>query len=326
MAEAVGKATGRPGVCFVTRGPGATNASPGIHIAQQDSTPMIMFVGQVGARHARARGVPGARLSRGVRHHDQMGDRDRRSGPHAGIRLARLLHRDQRPARAGGDRAARGHAGRTRRVAERAGVRAGRDLARRDRHDEAAEAAVGGGTPDRPARRQPLVGRRVRGDRALRRAFRAAGRDDLPPRPSDGCAASLLRRRSRHRPQSEAARARQSRRPGRAGRRPLGEMPSQGYTLFDIPGPQTTLVHVHPGAEELGRVYRPHLAIQCGADRVRRPCRRPAAADRHPLARGDQASPTPIISPGPRRRRRFPAASISARSWCGCATTCRPTR
>src|ERR1700687_3111175 len=47
MAEAVGKATGRPGICFVTRGPGATNASAGIHIAQQDSTPMIMFVWQV---------------------------------------------------------------------------------------------------------------------------------------------------------------------------------------------------------------------------------------------------------------------------------------
>src|SRR6202049_4496310 len=47
MAEAVGKATGRPGICFVTRGPGATNAAPGIHIARQDSSPMIMFVGQV---------------------------------------------------------------------------------------------------------------------------------------------------------------------------------------------------------------------------------------------------------------------------------------
>jgi acetolactate synthase-1/2/3 large subunit len=41
----------------------------------------------------------------------------------------------------------------------------------------------------------------------------------------------------------------------------LGEMPSQSYTLFDIPGPRQTLVHVHPGAEELGRVYRPALAI-----------------------------------------------------------------
>ena len=48
MAEAVGKITGRPGICFVTRGPGATNASAGIHIARQDSSPMIMFVGQVG--------------------------------------------------------------------------------------------------------------------------------------------------------------------------------------------------------------------------------------------------------------------------------------
>src|ERR1700682_2629799 len=47
MAEAVGKATAGRGICFVTRGRGATNASAGIHIAQQDSTPMIMFVGQV---------------------------------------------------------------------------------------------------------------------------------------------------------------------------------------------------------------------------------------------------------------------------------------
>ena len=47
MAEAYGKLTGRPGICFVTRGPGASNASPGIHIAMQDSTPMIVFVGQV---------------------------------------------------------------------------------------------------------------------------------------------------------------------------------------------------------------------------------------------------------------------------------------
>ena len=47
MAEAYGKLTGRPGVCFVTRGPGATNASAGVHIAQQDSTPMILFIGQI---------------------------------------------------------------------------------------------------------------------------------------------------------------------------------------------------------------------------------------------------------------------------------------
>jgi acetolactate synthase-1/2/3 large subunit len=47
MAEAQGKLTGRPGICMVTRGPGATNASAGIHIAMQDSTPLVMFVGQI---------------------------------------------------------------------------------------------------------------------------------------------------------------------------------------------------------------------------------------------------------------------------------------
>ncbi len=52
MAEAYGKATGRPGIGFVTRGPGATNASIGVHLAYQDSTPMILFVGQVGGDFA----------------------------------------------------------------------------------------------------------------------------------------------------------------------------------------------------------------------------------------------------------------------------------
>ncbi|MEC9206843.1 MAG: thiamine pyrophosphate-binding protein [Pseudomonadota bacterium] len=47
MAEAWGKMTGKPGIGFVTRGPGATNASIGIHTAQQDSTPLILFIGQI---------------------------------------------------------------------------------------------------------------------------------------------------------------------------------------------------------------------------------------------------------------------------------------
>ncbi len=48
MADAYGKLTGKPGICFVTRGPGATNAAIGVHTAYQDSTPMILFIGQVG--------------------------------------------------------------------------------------------------------------------------------------------------------------------------------------------------------------------------------------------------------------------------------------
>ena len=48
MADAYGKLTGKPGVCMVTRGPGATNASIGVHTAYQDSTPMILLIGQIG--------------------------------------------------------------------------------------------------------------------------------------------------------------------------------------------------------------------------------------------------------------------------------------
>ncbi|KPQ07390.1 MAG: acetolactate synthase I/II/III large subunit [Rhodobacteraceae bacterium HLUCCA12] len=51
MAEAHAKLTGQPGIVFVTRGPGATNASSGIHVARQDSTPLIMFVGQIDNTH-----------------------------------------------------------------------------------------------------------------------------------------------------------------------------------------------------------------------------------------------------------------------------------
>ena len=54
MADCHGRLTGKPGICFVTRGPGATNASAGIHIAMQDFTPLIMFIGQI-AGHARER-------------------------------------------------------------------------------------------------------------------------------------------------------------------------------------------------------------------------------------------------------------------------------
>ena len=184
MAEAQGKATGRPGICFVTRGPGATNAAAGVHIARQDSDPDDPVRRPDRPRDARARGVPGARLPRGVRNDRQMGDRDRRSRPHPGADLARLLHRDQRPAGTGGDRAAGGHAGRAHRRARCARLRAGRDLAGRNRHEPAAEAAVGGRAPGRAARRQPLVGGGLRRGRALCRALRAAGRDHVPARAS----------------------------------------------------------------------------------------------------------------------------------------------
>ncbi len=115
MAEAVGKATGRPGICFVTRGPGATNAAAGLHIARQDSTPMILFVGQV---------------ARDMREREAFQELDYRAvfGSIAKwateiddpARIPELVSRafytatNGRPG-PGGDRAAGGHAGRARR-------------------------------------------------------------------------------------------------------------------------------------------------------------------------------------------------------------------
>ena len=103
----------------------------------------------------------------------------------------------------------------------------------------------------------------------------------------------------------------------------LGEMPSQSYTLLDIPGPRQTLVHVLPGVEELGRVYRAQLPINAAPtafaaaleglqppDELRWQGETPAAhADF--LAWTD----TPTAVPGP---------SISARSSWGCATNSPP--
>ena len=78
MADAVARLTGRPGICFVTRGPGATNAAPGIHIAEHDSVPLILFVGQI-ERAMRGRGAFQEMDYRGLLRLDrQMGGGDRR--------------------------------------------------------------------------------------------------------------------------------------------------------------------------------------------------------------------------------------------------------
>ena len=81
-AEAWGKLTGRPGIVMATRGPGATNASAGLHVGRQDSTPMILLLGQVGAADARPRGLPGDRGKALLRRGRQMG-RARSSAPSA---------------------------------------------------------------------------------------------------------------------------------------------------------------------------------------------------------------------------------------------------
>ena len=287
MAEAIGKVTGRPGIVFCTRGPGATNASPGIHIARAgfDAADRVRRPGR--ARDARARGVPGTRLPRGVRLDRQMGDRDRRPGAHPGDRVARVLHRLQRPARPGGGGAAGGHAGRAGGGARCPAVRAGRDLAGPGRHGEIAEASLGGEGAGRARRRQPLVGGRLRGAGALRRALRHSGRHHLPPHAPDRHAASELRRRRRHRHQPEASGAHQGVRSDRADRRKARR--DSVAELFAARHPRTA---ADAGAcASRRRGTRPGLSSASGdprcADHVRCGAGGIAAAERDFLARAD---------------------------------------
>jgi acetolactate synthase-1/2/3 large subunit len=261
MAEAQGKATGRPGVVFVTRGPGATNASPGIHIAQQDSTPLIVFVGQVGRemrerdafQELNYRAVFGS-ICKWVTEIDDP------------ARIPELVSRAFYAAtsgRPGPVVIALPEDMLTERVAvpdappfELVEIWPGQaDMAKLQKMLWAAKQPVvlAGGSRWAEAARASLARFAERFAIPVATTFRRghlmdwrhgsyAGDLGIGPNPK------LL------------ARVKAADLILLIGGR-LGEMPSQSYTLLEIPGPRQTLVHVHPGAEELGRVYRPHLAI-----------------------------------------------------------------
>jgi acetolactate synthase-1/2/3 large subunit len=261
MAEAVGKATGRPGICFVTRGPGATNASPGIHIAQQDSTPLIMFVGQV-ARETRSRDAFQELDCRAVfggmaKWATEIDDSARvpeivsrafytatsgRPGP-----VVIALPEDMLTERIA--------------VADAPGFE---PVETRPGMPEMAKLEQLLGEAERPFL---ILGGTRWSETACAAIARFAERFALPVAtsyrrlplfdPLHPCYAGDLGLGPNPK---LVARVKAADLVVLLGGR-LGEMPSQGYTLLDIPGPQTKLVHIHPGAEELGRVYRPHLAI-----------------------------------------------------------------
>jgi acetolactate synthase-1/2/3 large subunit len=261
MADAVGKATGRPGICFVTRGPGATNAAAGLHVARQDSTPMILFVGQI-ARDMREREAFQEVDYRAVfgtiaKWVTEIDDPSRipelvsrafytatagRPGP-----VVIALPEDMLVERVSVKDApacdpVETSPGQTDMARLQKLLWAARKpvvLAGGSRWSEPASAAL-----QRFAERFALpvatTFRRAHLIDALHPCY--AGDLGIGPNPK------LL------------ARIKAADVVILIGGR-LGELPSQRYTLFDIPGPQQTLVHVHPGAEELGRVYRPELAI-----------------------------------------------------------------
>jgi len=261
MAEAVGKVTGRPGVCFVTRGPGATNAAHGIHIARQDSTPLVMFVGQV-ARETREREAFQELDYRAVfgsmaKWATEIDDAARvpeivsrafhtaangRPGP-----VVVAIPEDMLVERIAVDDAPPFSA-----IETSPGPDEMQKFAELLAAARAPVAVLGGSrwsqeACDRTARfaekyKLPVCTTFRRGHLFDQTHSCYAGDLGIGPNPK------LLERIK----SSDLVIV--------IGGR-LGELPSQHYTLFDIPRPQQPFVHVHPGAEELGRVYSPHLAI-----------------------------------------------------------------
>jgi acetolactate synthase-1/2/3 large subunit len=267
MAEAVGKATGRPGVCFVTRGPGATNASAGIHIAHQDSTPMIMFVGQVD------RALRGREAWQELDYRAVFGSMTKWTTElDVAERVPEIVSRAFHTA-----------------VNGRPGpvvVALPRDMlaepvwAADATPFQAVETSPAADDMDRlsalisEAKRPILVLGGPRWDEAAREAVRAfAERFELPVMTS-------YRRMTLFDPLHPSyagdlglganprliARVKAADLIVCVGGR-LGEVPTQGYSLLEIPVPKTKLAHVHPGAEELGQVYSPHLAINASPRR-----------------------------------------------------------
>ncbi len=261
MAEAVGKATGRPGICFVTRGPGATNGSAGVHIARQDSAPMIMFVGQVG---------------RDMREREAFQELDYRQ-VFGGIakwateiddpaRIPEIVSRAFFTACNGRpgpvvvalpedmltERCVVPNASAVEPVETWPGLN---DMSRLQKMLWAAKKpiAIVGGSRWSEAASAAMMRFAERFVLPVATTFRYqhlfdsshpcyAGDFGIGPNPKllarvKGADLVLL-----------------------IGDR-MSEMSSQSYTAFDIPEPQMKLVHVHPGAEELGRVYHPALAI-----------------------------------------------------------------
>ncbi len=267
MAEAYGKATGRPGICFVTRGPGAMNASPGIHIAQQDSTPVIMFVGQV---------------ARAVREREAFQEMDYRATFGSMTKWATEIDQPERVSEFVSRAFFTACAGRPGPVVialpedmlrEQIAVSDAKKFEPVETSPGEPEMAALAALLNEAARPLLVVGGSRWSPAACQNVRAFAERFDLPVMNSyrrlplfDPLHPNYAGDLGLAPNPKLIARVKNADLVIVAGGR-LGEIPTQGYALFDIPNPQMKLVHVHAGAEELGRVYRPHLAIHASPQR-----------------------------------------------------------
>jgi acetolactate synthase-1/2/3 large subunit len=264
MAEAYGKLTGRPGICFVTRGPGATNASIGVHTASQDSTPMILLIGQV-ARFALEREAfqeidyrrMFGQMSKWVA---QVDDPRRipelvshafhlavsgRPGPVVLALPEDVLAEECETEDAAHYQVVQAHPGAS-------------DLARIGELLAVAErplAIVGGGGWSRQASSDLLAFLEASGVPAAA-SFRCQDYvDNLSPVYVGDVGLGINPKLAQRIRDCDLLLVIGSR---------LGEATTQGYELVGIPRPAQGFVHVHPGAEELGRVYQGDLLVNSG--------------------------------------------------------------
>ncbi len=304
MAEAYGKLTGRPGICFVTRGPGATNASIGIHTAFQDSTPVILLIGQIdnaGAEREAFQEIDYRRMYGPMTKWVAQIDRPDRipemmshafhlavSGRPGPVVIA--LPEDMLAATATAANTARYH-----RVAAHPGAADMNKL--RDMLNES---------------RRPFMILGGSGWNAQAcsdiQAFAAA--NALPAGCTYRCQDLFDNRHPNYagdisvglNPALEQ-RIRAADLLLAIGPR-LGEWTTVGYTLIDIPRPKQKFIHVHSGAEELGHVYQGDLLINSGMPEFAAAARRMASvsatwANATKAARADyEAWQQPVATPG----------------------------
>ena len=267
MAEAHGKLTGRPGICMVTRGPGATNASCGVHIAMQDSTPMILFVGQI-ARDMREREAFQELDYRAVFGTMAKWATEIDSAARIPEVISRAFHV-----------ALQGRPGPVvialpeDMLTEVANVADAPRVEPTLAAPAEADLHALAGLLEQAHRPLVILGGSGWDGTAVDAVAAFADRWFLP-------VCTSFRRTDRFRwdhrcyvgdlgisPSPKlAAMVKEADLLLLLGGR-MSEMPSGSYSLLDIPVPRQKLVHVHPGAEELGRVYAPTIAIQASPRR-----------------------------------------------------------
>ncbi|XXK31042.1 thiamine pyrophosphate-binding protein [Rhodobacteraceae bacterium nBUS_24] len=263
MAEAHGKLTGRPGVAFVTRGPGATNASAGVHIALQDSTPMVLFIGQVATdqrdREAfqevdyRQMFTPLVKWVAEIDRTDRIPEyishafhvaMSGRPGP-----VVLALPEDILSAMAD--------------VADGALANPARQTVSQNAVAEVIDRLKVAHNP------MVIVGGGGWGARAAKDLGSFAAALGLPVGTSFRCQDYIDNRHPNYvgdvgiAPNPELATlVAKSDCILVLGAR-LGEMTSGGYELFDIPNPRQMIIHIHADPNEIGRVYRPEFGLAC---------------------------------------------------------------